>query len=176
MYLPNSRGPPSRRLKSWVRSKPVLPYGAHWPIAYVEVVSPFGKRKLKNYAGMADLSAMKFDVRGVTETIQRALASAGLDTQSGLAHGIMETINGSLTMAGFMDASETAVGGTTIDGTAHEVDPTIAVDDARTARAANDPVAQPLDEESSRTGEFLRGSFANAAGTRTYKVYVPASR
>jgi len=57
---------------------------------------------LKNHAGLADPSATKFDARGITETIERALASAGLNAQSGLTRGILDTINQSLTTAGLM--------------------------------------------------------------------------
>jgi poly(hydroxyalkanoate) depolymerase family esterase len=130
---------------------------------------------LKNWAGKADSSATKFNASGVTETIQRALASAGLDTQSGLIKGIMDTIDRSLTTAGLTSRSEPPGGrGTTIDGTAREVDPAIAIGDARTPPAANDPVAEPVDTETTGGGEFLSGSFTNATGTRAYKVYVPA--
>ena len=130
---------------------------------------------MKNYAGMADLSAMKFDARGITETIQRALASAGLDTRSGLVDGITDTINQSLTAAGLMRPSESSGRGTTIDGTAREVDATIVIGDVGGARAANDPVGRSLDEDGSYSGQFLDSSFTSAAGTRAYKVYVPAS-
>ena len=131
---------------------------------------------MKHCAGKADSSGTKFDASGVTKTIQRALASAGLDTQSGLVKGIMDTIDRSLTTAGLMSPSEPPSGrGTTIDGTAREVDSAIAISDARHAPAANDPVARPLDRERSGGGEFLSCSFSNATGTRAYKVYVPAS-
>ena len=120
-------------------------------------------------------TAASFDARGVTGTIQRALASAGLDTQSGLVKGVMDTIHRSLTTAGLMDPIEATGGrGTTIEGTARKLDSAIDIEDARNARAANDPVASPLAGEPGPTGSFLNGSFTNAAGTRAYKVYVPA--
>ena len=119
--------------------------------------------------------ASKFDAGGITETIQRALASAGLDAQSGPVKGVMETITRSLTTAGLMNHGKPpGASGSTIDGTARRLDDAVAVSDVRNAQAANDPVAQPLDAETSRPGEFLSGSFTNAAGTRAYKVYVPA--
>ncbi len=131
---------------------------------------------MKNDAGRADPSA-RFDARGITDTIQRALASAGLDTQSGLVSGITDTINRSLTAAGLMRPSENADRGVTIDGSAYEVEPTIAIGDAAApVRAANDPVAPPRDKEAAYGGRFLDCSFTNAAGTRAYKVYVPASQ
>src|SRR4030095_14849125 len=106
MYPRSSRAPPSNPSKSWVRSTPVRPYVAHLRIAYVEIDVHSGKCHLKNYAGKADPSATRFDARGITETIQRALGSAGLDTQSGLIKGIMDTINQSLTTAGLMHPRE----------------------------------------------------------------------
>jgi poly(hydroxyalkanoate) depolymerase family esterase len=130
---------------------------------------------LKNYADTADLSAMKFDARGITETILRALASSGLDTQSGLVNGITDAINQSLTAAGLMGPSESTGGGITIDGTAREVDATIAIGGVGVARAANDPIGRSLDEHERYSGQFLDCSFTNAAGTRAYKVYLPAS-
>jgi poly(hydroxyalkanoate) depolymerase family esterase len=124
---------------------------------------------------MNDPSEMKFDARGITETIRRALTSAGLDTRSGLVDGITDTINQSLTAAGLMRPAQSPGRGTTIDGTAREVDATIAIADVGTARAANDPAGRLLDEEASGTGAFLDCSFTNAAGTRAYKLYVPAA-
>ena len=118
---------------------------------------------------------MKFVASGVTETIQRALSSAGLDTQSGLIKGIIDTINQSLTTAGLMQPGEPSSRGTTFDGNAREVEPELAIIDVRTASAANDPELQPVERQTSHPGEFLSCSFANAAGTRAYKVYVPAS-
>ena len=131
---------------------------------------------MENCAGKAGPSATKFDASGVAATIERALASAGLDTRSGLVKGIMETINHSLTTAGLMSPSAPPSGrGTTIDGTAREVDPPIAISDARASHAANDPVERAPDKEAGSHGEFLNCSFTHSTGTHAYKVYVPAS-
>lgn len=83
---------------------------------------------------------MKLD--GITKTIQRALASAGLNTQSGPMKGVTDTINQALSAAGLTQRAETSA-----------------------ARA----------EESEGGGRFLERSFANNAGTRDYKLYIPAS-
>lgn len=85
---------------------------------------------------------MKFT--GITDTIQRALAAAGLDTRSGPMRGVTDTINQALSAAGLRQRPETP-----------------------------SPVAHP--EEPGAGGRFLEHSFANHAGTRDYKLYVPAS-
>lgn len=85
---------------------------------------------------------MKLD--GITETIRRALASAGLNTQSGAMKGVTDTINQALSSAGLMQRPETP-----------------------------SPVARA--EEPVAGGRFLERSFANNAGTRDYKLYIPAS-
>jgi len=124
---------------------------------------------------LADPSATKFDARGITETIERALASAGLTAQSGLTRGILDTINQSLTTAGLMHPGASPRGRpVTMDGTARDVDSPVAIGNMRIAPAANDPVGPSHDKEAGRPGEFLSHSFTNAAGTRAYKVYVPA--
>lgn len=118
---------------------------------------------------------MRFEAGAITERIQCALASAGLDTRSGLVNGIMDTISRSLTSAGLMPTSASTGRGTEIDGTAYEVGAPVPIVDAGMSRAANDPVEHLLAEEASCRGRFLECSFTNAAGTRAYKVYVPAS-
>jgi poly(hydroxyalkanoate) depolymerase family esterase len=131
---------------------------------------------LKNFAHKSDPSAPKFDASGISETIRRALASAGLDTQSGLVTGITETINRSLATAGLMRSNEPARNeGVTIEGTAREVQPSIELPAPETPPAANDPVIPALDRGTARPGVFTSGTFTCAAGTRAYKVYVPAS-
>lgn len=85
---------------------------------------------------------MKFT--GITDTIQRALAAAGLDTRSGAMRGVTDTINQALSAAGLRQRPETP-----------------------------SPAAHP--EEPGAGGRFLEHSFANHAGTRDYKLYVPAS-
>ena len=125
---------------------------------------------------MADPSATKFDASGITETIQRALASAGLDTQSGLVKGITDTINQSLTTAGLMHPSKPPSGrGITIDGTAREESPRwkSAICGLRAPQTI--PSRRRSTRRPGRPGEFLSRSFTNAAGTRAYKVYLPAT-
>lgn len=97
---------------------------------------------------------MKLDA--ITETIQRALAAAGLKTQSRPMKGITDTINQALSAAGLTQRAEKSSPG-----------------------ADSSPVAQPSPVEEGEApkagGRFLERSFSNDAGTRDYKLYVPAS-
>ena len=90
---------------------------------------------------MADPSATKFDASGITETIQRALASAGLDTQSGLVKGITG-YDQSIAHDGGADAPKQAAerprDRPSMAPPARS-SPAVAISDLRTARAANDP-------------------------------------
>jgi poly(hydroxyalkanoate) depolymerase family esterase len=83
-------------------------------------------------------------INGITETIQRALAAAGLNTKSGLVSGVTDTINKALSAAGLTHRAETQ----------------------SPAAHAEEPVVE---------GRFLERSFANNAGVRDYKIYIPAS-
>ena len=108
------------------------------------------------------LSPGRFDASEITETIQRALANAGLNTQSGPMKGVTDTIHQALSAAGLSQRSVLpGEHGVTIDGTSRKIDGT------------HTEPASRADE--SRPGAFLRRSFANHAGTRNYMLYVPAS-
>lgn len=88
---------------------------------------------------------MPFDYRSITDTVRRSLASAGLE--SGLTQSIADTIDRSLAGAGLAPRSQPA---------------------GFEGRAAEDsPREFP--------GAFLDYTFSNHAGTRRYKLYVPAS-
>jgi poly(hydroxyalkanoate) depolymerase family esterase len=114
-------------------------------------------------------SPNRFDVSGITETIQRALATAGLNTQSGPMKGITDRIHQALSAAGLTQRSVTSSEhGVTIDGTSREIDAPCSEIDVTHAEPAVH-VDEPL------PGAFLNRSFTNNAGTRTYKLYVPAS-
>ncbi|MEO8755665.1 MAG: PHB depolymerase family esterase, partial [Casimicrobiaceae bacterium] len=123
----------------------------------------------------------QFDASAITDTISRALAAAGLDTASGAMRGVTDTIRQSLSAAGLMQRDGTQQSPQqhfeTIDGVAHEVpSPTAIIPRAVPSREGNEaPVAEPgNDAEYARPGQFLARSFTNAAGTRAYKLYVPA--
>ncbi|MDO9481906.1 MAG: PHB depolymerase family esterase [Hydrogenophaga sp.] len=100
----------------------------------------------------------------IQETIDRALKSAGLNTQSGPLRGVTDTIRNALASAGLVvgaaatPAQAAAPGDDTIDVVAREV-PTPGSDTADAAPAG---------------GQFVLRSFTAPAGTRAYKLYVPA--
>lgn len=105
----------------------------------------------------------------IQQTIERALTRAGLDNHSGPLQGVTDTIRQALASAGLGDVAAPrtrtpqpgADHGTVIDVAAHDV----------TALRDHDA---PEQGEARGTGEFLTRRFIHAAGTRTYKLYLPA--
>jgi len=117
-------------------------------------------------------------VSGITETIKRALASAGLDTRSGPMKGVTDTIERALSAAGLMQCRDAqGAQGATIDSTAYAVDESMDTSLPIERRPVDlvDSIVEPTPGTPSlHPGEFIERSFANAAGARMYKVYVPA--
>jgi len=109
-----------------------------------------------------------FNAAAINETIQRALASAGLDTRSGPMHGVTETIRRALASGGLAEPAQRA------DDSASVIDVV-----SRTVPGAQDgQVTSPRDppiREAQQTGSFEARAFSNHAGTRAYKVYAPAA-
>ena len=120
-------------------------------------------------------NAGAFDAAAINETIRNALASAGLDTQSGPMKGVTDTIAQALASAGMrpVGAADSSAGprppyGPVIDVVAREIGtPGPAVPEPAPVHV---PVHAP---EPARPGEFVARSFTNRAGTRGYKLYVP---
>jgi poly(hydroxyalkanoate) depolymerase family esterase len=117
-------------------------------------------------AGRLPLASV--DALGINDTIRRALDAAGLDTRSTTLQGVHATIQRALCAAGLATPERTSAPdsrATTIEGVARRIDAT--PDGPAGTRA-----------EPSRTraapGDFVSRSFTNAAGTRRYKLYVPA--
>ena len=106
--------------------------------------------------------------QAISDTIDNALASAGIDPYSGRLTGVAQTIRSALARAGFPPPtarSDDARGGavrTRQPVTGRNL-PGAARAPARRAAAA------------AEAGRFLKRSFTNAAGTRAYKLYVPTS-
>lgn len=118
-------------------------------------------------------AAHQFDLGGISDTIQRALAAAGLDSQSGPLRGVTDTIRKALAGAGLAQRGPSADveahggEGQVIDGVATRIPTPGAV--------APDDAPAPADARGhARTGEFVTRTHTNGAGTRTYKLYVPA--
>jgi poly(hydroxyalkanoate) depolymerase family esterase len=109
--------------------------------------------------------AQRVDGGAITDTIKRAFAAAGLDTQTGVMKSVTDTIHQALSTAGLMQrAAEPGQHGVTIDGIAH------AVHTPRDGTPAT--TIEPVDP--AQSGEFITRSYTNNAGTRAYKLYVPA--
>ena len=108
-----------------------------------------------------------FNAASITDTIERALSSAGLDTKSGPMQGVTETIRRALSSGG-------------MSGVPHRPGGDESVIDV-VARVVGEPhdrkpesIPRPPPSAPGLPGKFAAGDFSNAAGTRAYKVYVPA--
>lgn len=114
-----------------------------------------------------------FDIASINDTIERALTSAGLNTQIGPMKNVMDTIQQSLVAAGLNQHRPTASEhGVTIDGVARK----IFTPDERTQKRTDEASTRPtVPADQVQPGEFVSRSFTNHAGTRTYKLYIPAS-
>jgi poly(hydroxyalkanoate) depolymerase family esterase len=116
-----------------------------------------------------------FSIADVGHTIERALASAGLDTSAGPMHGVLDTIRRALgrTASGVPQHHQTPPTqrgeGDVVDVLARVLapgEPAQAPDDAK--------VAPPQHPQGTAPGTFTRQRFSNAAGARDYLLYVPA--
>ena len=119
----------------------------------------------------------RVDVGAITDTIQRALTAAGLNTQSGPMKGVTDTIEQALSAAGLMQQpSAASARGETFDGVAREI--VVPVDRASIVALQDKPDPAPTEPASrgrpALPGEFVTRTYANATGRRAYKLYVPA--
>jgi len=94
--------------------------------------------------------ASSFDASTINATIQRALASAGLDTTAGPMRDVTETIRRALAAGGLAQATPS--------------------EDTTAAQAHTPSINEPLQ----RPGSFASHTFSNDAGSRAYKAYIPA--
>jgi poly(hydroxyalkanoate) depolymerase family esterase len=105
----------------------------------------------------------------IQDTIERALASAGLNTRSGPMRGVTETIRKALASAGLGGA----------EAPERPASAASAVHDAPIDVMAREVVEAPVTADMPATadklpGQFLLRSFTASAGTRAYKLYIPA--
>lgn len=116
-----------------------------------------------------DARAPSFDADAINETIRRALASAGIDTAAGPMHDVTETIRRALAAGRPAAAAPGFDPGSVIDIAARVVP---AGEEADAAWHRGPPVG----DASQRPGSFEAHGFSNDAGSRAYKVYVPAGK
>lgn len=112
--------------------------------------------------------APSFDAHAINETIQRALASAGLDTTSGPMHGVTETIRRALAAGGLTQAAQRVDSESVVDVVARLVP-------AGDEGGAVSDRAPSIGEAQQQPGSFETRHFSNDAGSRAYKVYVPTA-
>ncbi len=116
-----------------------------------------------------NVRAPSFDARAINATIQRALASAGLDTTAGPMHDVTETIRRALAAGRPAEAAPRFDSESVIDVAARVVPAGV------NTHAAGDREPS-IRESQQRPGSFVAHEFSNDAGTRAYKVYVPAAK
>jgi len=104
-----------------------------------------------------------FDAKAIGDTIQSALASAGLNTSSGALHQVTETIRRALTSGGVPEGVVPMASESVVDVAARVID----VGQA----GANDETSTV---ETEAPGSFETREFSNHAGSRSYKLYVPS--
>jgi poly(hydroxyalkanoate) depolymerase family esterase len=110
-----------------------------------------------------------FDADAINATIQRALASAGIDTTAGPMHDVTETLRRALAAGRLTEAAPSFDRESVIDVTARVVP---AGDDADAAWGR-----EPSNSEAQQApGSFEAHEFSNHAGSRGYKVYLPAAK
>jgi poly(hydroxyalkanoate) depolymerase family esterase len=108
-------------------------------------------------------------IESITDTIERALKSAGLEPRSPFLRGVSETIRKALARAGISRRAPRAE-------PAVRPEPVVAkesVDDWTDATLLRPQGLDPEAANDSAVGQFLARSFSNAAGSRAYKLYVP---
>jgi poly(hydroxyalkanoate) depolymerase family esterase len=108
-----------------------------------------------------------FNVTNITDTIERALASAGLDITAGPMRDVTDTIRRALSSSGMATPMSSS----------DRDKPYIDVE-ARVVGHPQDRVVdlppKPVVTEPEAPGAFVTREFSNEAGTRAYKLYVPS--
>ena len=105
--------------------------------------------------------APSFDAKSINDAIQRALASAGLDTTSGPMRSVTETIRRALASGGLADTAGPPVASdSVIDVMARVVD----VGEHESNRSNR----RPTIGDAEAPGTFETREFSNHAGTRSY--------
>ena len=115
---------------------------------------------------LSNLHVPSFDVKSITETIEQALASAGLDTTAGPMRDVTDTIRRALS------SSAIARPMPSFDGDSSVID--VVARTVGTPQKDGEIRRRPDITEPESPGAFVTREFTNHAGTRAYKLYVPA--
>jgi poly(hydroxyalkanoate) depolymerase family esterase len=113
--------------------------------------------------------APAFNAASINETIQRAFESAGIDTSSGPMHNVIEIVR--RTLASGQQGSTTAVPPTP-DESFIDVSARVVAPDEVDGGGEFEP--KPFKRDPQALGTFEAHEFSNAAGARSYKLYIPA--
>jgi poly(hydroxyalkanoate) depolymerase family esterase len=110
--------------------------------------------------------ALPFDASKITDTIQRALAAAGLDTTSGPMRSVTDTIQRALSPGVSVGPARPPV-----------QDPSV-IDIAARVIGSTDDIGEParrgpVTVDPPARGTFVTREFGNHAGRLAYKLYVP---
>lgn len=106
-----------------------------------------------------------FDGQKITDTIERALASAGLDTTSGPMAEVTRTIRQALSPGGWPDFERERPTGAFMDVSARVVDAPLV--------SREEPRRQPGTGDAETQASFQAHEFSHAAARLAYKLYVP---
>ena len=121
-----------------------------------------------------NLQVPSFDADAINATIQRALASAGLDTHSGPMQGVTETIRRALAAGRGAQAAQLFDRASVVDVAARLVATDNDNDNDNDSAAVPDREAS-VGQAQQPTGSFETGVFTHDAGSRAYKTYVPTA-
>lgn len=125
--------------------------------------------------------APTFDANAINATIQRALASAGLDTTTGPLHEVTQTIRRALSAGRLAEVAPSFDNESVVDVAARVVSTGEDTKAARVVSTSEDTDAAggrapSIGEARQRPGSFEAHTFSNDAGKRAYKLYLPAGK
>jgi len=128
---------------------------------------------LKQRSPSSTATVHRVDVRAITNTINNALASAGLAPQSGVARTVSDTIQRAFASAGLSAATQPG------EPTVTTLGPRFRGDDDLTRRRDSSVETSPGNVvplfPPPAGGAFVTRVYSCEAGTRTYKLYVPTA-
>lgn len=109
-------------------------------------------------------------IHNISNAVEQALVRAGLDTGTGPAKAVVETIRNALEAARIAQHPAGEHAHAANDDHTVDVVARVIPDESQDVAPSRAGVAQ-----TPATGEFLRFEYANVSGSRAYKLYVPAS-